>query len=262
MIKVIKIGGNVVDNPELLGKFVQDFASMKGPKVLVHGGGKLASQMQKEMGMTPVMIDGRRVTDQDTLKVVTMVYAGWCNKSIVAMLQSAGCNAVGLSGADGNLIRATRRAPVRSVSGDSVDYGFVGDVNPSDIDTGLLYSLMEQGITPVFCAITHDGEGSLLNTNADTVASSLAIGLSRKETVELTFCFEKDGVLLDKDDDSSVIAEITESDFIRMKEEGTIADGMIPKLTGSFNAIKSGVSRVIIKHARNLKYDLGTTLTL
>ena len=286
MIKVVKIGGNVVDNPELLKEFVKDFAAMPGKKILVHGGGVMASQMQKAMGMTPVMVEGRRVTDEQTLKVVTMVYAGWCNKHITALLQAEGCNAIGLTGADGNAIVAQKRPPVHVESlGKEVDYGFVGDVDAGSVNASFIYSLLERGIVPVFNAINHDGEGNLLNTNADTIASSVAIAManyryrsprevcSRCEEcthcsddgrltheTELIYCFEKDGVLYDKDDDRSVIGEITRSRFEEFKKEGIVADGMIPKLTNSFKAIDSGVARVVIKHARNLLNDTGTVL--
>lgn len=286
MIKVIKIGGNVVDNPVLLREFVKDFAAMPGMKILVHGGGVMASQMQKEMGMTPVMVEGRRVTDEEALKVVTMVYAGWCNKHITALLQAEGCNAIGLTGADGNAIRAEKRPPVHVDSlGKDVDYGYVGDVTADSVNAPFIYSLLEKGIVPVFNAINHDGAGTLLNTNADTIASSVAIAMSRHRyrspkdvcsrceectfcsddgrlthETELIYCFEKDGVLYDKDDDSSVIPEIDRERFARLKAEGRVADGMIPKLTNSFKAIDSGVARVIIKHARNLLKPIGTTL--
>ena len=305
MIKVVKIGGNVVDNPELLRGFVKDFAAMPGMKILVHGGGVMASQMQKAMGMTPLMVEGRRVTDEETLKVVTMVYAGWCNKNITALLQGEGCNAIGMSGADGNVIKAQKRPPVEvGMSRDAaealmdktsvtekeegkwaVDYGFVGDVNAESVNAGFIYSLLERGIVPVFNAINHDGNGYLLNTNADTIASSVAVAMagyryrSPKDVccrceecthcsddgrltheTELIYCFEKDGVLYDKDDDSSVIREIGRDLFTSLREEGRVADGMIPKLTNSFKAIDSGVARVIIKHARNLLNSKGTIL--
>ena len=286
MIKVVKIGGNVVDNPVLLREFVKDFAAMPGMKILIHGGGVMASQMQKEMGMVPKMIEGRRVTDEETLKVVTMVYAGWCNKNLTALLQAEGCNAIGLTGADGNAIKARRRPPVHVESlGTEVDYGFVGDVTADSVNAKFIYSLLQQGIVPVFNAINHDGEGNLLNTNADTIASSVAIAManykyrtprevcSRCEEctfcsddgrltheTELIYCFEKDGVLYDKDDDSSVIAEINKEKFAELKADGIVADGMIPKLSNSFKAIDNGVARVIIKHARNLRSSLGTTL--
>ena len=306
MIKVVKIGGNVVDNPELLREFVKDFAAMPGMKVLVHGGGVMASQMQKAMGMTPAMIEGRRVTDEDTLKVVTMVYAGWCNKNITALLQAEGCNAIGLCGADCNVIKAQKREPVSVKLSDEiaselsekvkieptdspdtklVDYGYVGDVKADSVNASFIYYLLEKGIVPVLCAINHDGEGNLLNTNADTIASSVAIAMSgykyrtRRDVccrceecthccddgrltheTELIYCFEKNGVLYDKDDDDSVIPEIDKAKFEELKAEGRVADGMIPKLSNSFKAIDAGVARVVIKHAKNLRNDIGTTL--
>lgn len=286
MIKVVKIGGNVVDNPDLLKEFVKDFAAMPGMKVLVHGGGVMASQMQKSMGMVPVMVEGRRVTDEETLKVVTMVYAGWCNKNITVLLQAEGCNAIGLTGADGNSIKASRRAPVYVESlGEKVDYGFVGDVTAESVNARFIYSLLERGVVPVFNAINHDGEGNLLNTNADTIASSVAQALAAYKyrsirdvccrceecthcsddgrlthETELIYCFEKNGVLYDKDDDDSIIAEIDRNRFEELKAEGRVADGMIPKLTNAFKAIENGVARVIIKHARNLRNNIGTTL--
>ena len=275
-----------MDNPELLREFVKDFAAMPGMKVLVHGGGVMASQMQKAMGMVPEMVEGRRVTDEETLKVVTMVYAGWCNKNITALLQAEGCNAIGLTGADGNVIKAKKRAPVHVESlGKDVDYGYVGDVNAESVNAKFIYSLLEKGMVPVFNAINHDGEGNLLNTNADTIASSVAIAMANYEyrtkrevccrceecthcsddgllthLVDLIYCFEKDGVLYDKDDDNSVIEEIDRDKFASLKAEGRVADGMIPKLTNSFKAIDSGVRKVIIKHARNLLNTKGTTL--
>lgn len=306
MIKVIKIGGNVVDNPALLKEFVKDFAAMPGMKILVHGGGVMASQMQKSMGMVPKMVEGRRVTDEETLKVVTMVYAGWCNKNITALLQAEGCNAIGLSGADGNAIKARKRPPVKVEISDEaakespaassmtpcdeagwqmVDYGYVGDVTADSVNAAFIYTLLERGIVPVFNAINHDGEGNLLNTNADTIASSVAIAMANykyrskrdvccrceecthcsddgrlSHETELVYCFEKDGVLYDKDDDSSVIPEIDREKFAQLKAEGRVADGMIPKLSNSFKAIDSGVARVIIKHACNLLDSKGTTL--
>ena len=286
MIRVVKIGGNVVDNPELLREFVRDFAAMPGMKILVHGGGVMASQMQKEMGLTPVMIEGRRVTDEAALKVVTMVYAGWCSKNITALLQAEGCNAIGLSGADGNAVKARKRPPVHIESlGKEIDYGYVGDVTGESVNAGFIYTLLERGIVPVFNAINHDGAGNLLNTNADTIASSVATAMANyryrsprevccrceecthcsddgrlTHETELIYCFEKDGVLYDKDDDSSVIGEITRGRFEELKKEGIVADGMIPKLANAFKAIDNGVARVVIKHARNLLNDKGTVL--
>jgi len=286
MIRVVKIGGNIVDNPELLRQFGKDFAALPGMKILVHGGGVMASHMQKSMGMLPLMVEGRRVTDEETLKIVTMVYAGWCSKNITAMLQAEGCNAIGLSGADGNAIKAARRPPVHVESlGKDIDYGYVGDVTEESVNAGFIYSLLERGIVPVFNAINHDGDGHLLNTNADTIASSIAIAMAKyryrsprevccrceecthcsddgrlTHETELIYCFEKDGVLYNKDDESSVIPEITKERFAELKAEGIIADGMIPKLSNSFNAIDCGVAKVVIKHARNLLNDKGTAL--
>lgn len=286
MMRIIKIGGNVVDNPELLRTFVKDFAAMPGMKILVHGGGVMASQMQKSMGMIPLMVEGRRVTDEEALKVVTMVYAGWCNKHITSLLQAEGCNAIGLCGADGNVIKARKRAPMYVESlGKEVDYGYVGDVNAESVNAGFIYSLLEKGIVPVFNAINHDGDGNLLNTNADTIASSVATAMANyryrsprevccrceecthcsddgrlTHETELIYCFEKAGVLYDKEDDDSVIPQIDKSKFASLKEDGRVADGMIPKLTNSFKAIDSGVARVVIKHARNLLNDIGTVL--
>lgn len=302
MIRVVKIGGNVVDNPDLLKDFVKDFAAMPGMKILVHGGGVMASHMMKDMGIKPVMVEGRRVTDEEALRIVTMVYAGWCSRHITALLQSEGCNTVGLSGADGNVICASKRPPVKvahesaEAAGVSthpsdeegfvmLDYGYVGDVVPESVNAPFLYSLLERGIIPVLCAINHDGKGNLLNTNADTIASSVAVAMARyryrsprevccrceecthcsddgrlTHETELIYCFEKDGVLYDKDDDWSVIPEIDRKAFEQLKAEGRVADGMIPKLCNSFKAIDSGVARVMIKHARNLSRSIGTTL--
>ena len=268
-IKVIKIGGNVVDNPLLLEQFIHDFSAIDGLKVLVHGGGVMASQMQKQLGQQPVMIEGRRVTDGDMLKVVTMVYAGWCSKHIVSLLQKNGCNAIGLCGADADLIRASKRPPVRKTDSDgsvtTIDYGYVGDVDPKKINAGFLHSLISAGITPVICAITHDGNGNLLNTNADTIASSVAVSLAGYRTgssaeVSLIYCFEKAGVLYDKDDDKSVIDMITPEYYSQLKQEGRVAAGMIPKLDNAFDALEHGVKEVVIKHAQNLLNSTGTTL--
>ena len=284
-IKVIKTGGGIVENPMLLEQFIKDFSAIDGPKILVHGGGVMASQLQRQLGQQPVMIDGRRVTDMDTLKVVTMVYAGWCSKSITALLQKNGCNAIGLSGADADLIRATKRPPVRKEGQTedetvTIDYGYVGDVDPRRINARFLCRLIDAGITPVICAITHDGNGSLLNTNADTIASSVAVSLASyiKEgipseslssgkpadlpEVSLIYCFEKDGVLYDRDDESSVIPEITPDRYSRLKQEGRVAAGMIPKLDNAFNALENGVRQVIIKNARNIGNSIGTVISL
>ena len=259
MINVIKIGGNVVDNPALLDQFVHDFAALEGPKVLVHGGGVMASQMQQAMGQQPVMIEGRRVTDEETLHTVTMVYAGWCGKHIAALLQAEGCNAISLSGCDADVIRAERRAP-RKVGDRMVDYGFVGDVDAASVRADFILRLLDGGITPVFNAINHDGQGHLLNTNADTIASSVAQALAKLAPTRLVYCFERAGVLYDKDDDTSVIPSISPDSYALLKADDRVADGMIPKLDNAFAAIAAGVESVVIKHAMNLSKEIGTTL--
>lgn len=258
-IKVVKVGGNVVDDEQALAAFCRSFAAMQGPKVLVHGGGAVASQIQTALGQTPVKIEGRRVTDADTLKVVTMVYSGWCNKHITALLQAEGCNAIGLSGCDASVIKAKRRAPRTLTDGVTVvDYGFVGDVTPQSVDSAALNGLLELGLTPVLCAINHDGQGQLLNTNADTVASSVASALG----AQLVCCFEMDGVLADRNDPASVISRISSDDFEKMKADGTVADGMIPKLENALKALREGASAVVIKNAARLLDDSGTTVVL
>lgn len=259
MITLVKIGGNVVDNPELLAQFCKDFAALEGPKLLVHGGGVMASQMQKQLGMEAVMIEGRRVTDEAALKIVTMVYAGWCNKNIVAQLQACGCNAIGLAGCDASVIKAQKRAPKTLSDGVTVvDYGYVGDVSAESVNAEFIHTLLDAGAVPVFSAINHDGQGKLLNTNADTIASSICVALKAK----LLYCFEKNGVLYDRNDDSSVIPVIDPESYKRLKAEGRIADGMIPKIDNSFSALRSGAAGVIIKHSSDLLKESGTTLCL
>lgn len=262
----------MVENEAMLQKFASDFASIEGAKVLVHGGGVMASEMQKRLGIQPRMVQGRRITDASTLEIVTMVYAGWCNKHIVSTLQACGCNAIGLCGADGNAIRAVKRPPVKIYDEEGnateTDFGYVGDIDVSGIDCSMIGELTESGLTPVFCAITHDGKGNLLNTNADTIASSIACALAassaerRGTGVELVYCFEKDGVLYEKDDPESVIPEITPSYYSDLKAEGRVADGMIPKLDNAFRALREGVSSVVIKNAANIGNEKGTRLSL
>ena len=254
-VKVFKIGGNVVDNPEALSRFISEFATIKSPKILIHGGGKEATRLSKRLDIPTQMIDGRRVTDRDTLDVVTMVYAGLINKRIVAALQAVGCNALGLTGADADCIRATKRPAA------PVDYGFVGDINPADINDLYIEYVLRQDIVPVFCAITHDGKGNLLNCNADSVASSVAIATSRIAPVELIYCFERNGVLRDVDDPGSVISIITPSIYEELRRDNIVADGMIPKIDNAFNAINRGVESVTIKHSDNILPDIGTTIT-
>ena len=253
-INVVKIGGNVIDNPEALKRFAHDFAALPSPKILIHGGGKLATRLGEQLNIPAQMIDGRRVTDAATLDIVTMVYAGLLNKRIVALLQSEGCNALGLSGADGDVVRAVRRNP------EPIDFGFVGDIDASKINTELIRTLLESGITPVFCAITHDGNGSLLNSNADSVASAVAVAASRIAPTSLLFCFEKAGVLRNVDDESSVIDEIRPDNYASLRAEGAINKGMIPKIDNAFAAIDAGVQSVIIKHSDALLQESGTTV--
>ncbi|MDE7393034.1 MAG: acetylglutamate kinase [Muribaculaceae bacterium] len=255
-VTIYKIGGNVVDNPEALDQFLNDFARIVGPKVLVHGGGKEATRLSKALGLETTMIDGRRVTDRETLDVVTMVYAGLINKRIVSALQARAVNAIGLTGADANVILATRRKP------NPVDYGFVGDIDPADIDTDLIESFLAQGITPVFCAINHDGEGSLLNCNADSVAASIAKAMARVTNSRLVYCFEKDGVLADVDDPKTLIPLITPENYETLREEGAVSAGMIPKIDNAFDAINQGVESVTIKNSVNLTKPIVTIIAL
>ncbi|WP_111682210.1 acetylglutamate kinase [Winogradskyella tangerina] len=237
-LKIIKIGGNIIDNQKALASFLKQFAQLDGPKVLVHGGGKLASKLAAQMNVPVKMHEGRRITDVKTLDIITMVYAGKINKSIVAQLQAHNCNAIGFSGADGNTITSEKR-PIKTV-----DFGFVGDIK--SVNTNILETLLKEQITPVFCAITHNSSGQLLNTNADTIASELAIGFAKSYETELYYCFEKNGVLQDVSDDDSVIELITSEAYQTLLSEGIIADGMLPKLTNCFHAIENQVSKVCI----------------
>lgn len=254
MIQVVKIGGNVIDDAAALERFLTKFAALEGPKMLIHGGGKLATRLSAQLGIETQMIDGRRVTDRATLDVVTMVYAGLVNKQIVARLGALGCKAIGLSGADANIIPAMRRAPK------PIDYGYVGDIVTERMNVPFLASLVEQGIVPVFCAITHDEQGSLLNSNADSVASAVAVAASKIQQTSLIFCLEKNGVLTDVDDDLSVIPTITRESFATLRADGTVNKGMLPKIEGAFRAIDGGVHCVVIKHADNLDNDLETRI--
>lgn len=251
-IQVIKIGGNVIDDPDQLKSFIDNFSKIEGFKILIHGGGKEATRLSEALGISTTMIDGRRVTDGATLEVVTMTYAGLINKRIVSMLQSAGCNAIGFSGADGNMMPAKMRCK------HPVDYGYVGDINPADVNIGLLNTLLEAGIVPVLCAICHDGAGQLLNCNADSVASAMAIAASAIGPVRLTYCFEKPGVLRDVDNDTSIIPIITEESFRQLLDEGIIAKGMIPKLRNALDAIKKGVDEVRICKASDILQKSGS----
>ena len=252
---IIKIGGNVIDDENQLSSFLNDFSSMSGNKILVHGGGKIATEIMKQLGIEPKMIDGRRITDADTLKMVQMVYGGLINKNIVAQLQSKHCNAIGLTGADANLILATKRA-VLSLSGEGgwdkyVDFGFVGDI--SKVNSEKLSTLLNSGFSPVIAPLTHDGKGQILNTNADTIASAISVAMAKTTEVNLIYCFEKPGVLKNVEDDNSVIEKINSSDYEKYKTEGIILKGMIPKLDNAFEAIKQGVKSVVICQAKDLQ---------
>jgi acetylglutamate kinase len=243
---IIKIGGNVIDNSENLYRFLKDFTALKGHKILVHGGGKVATQLAETLGIESKLVDGRRITDIETLRVVTMVYGGLISKNIVAQLQRYGSNAIGLTGADGNFIRASKR-PVKTI-----DYGFVGDLDDNSVNADGISKLMEAGFIPVFSALTHDGDGQLLNTNADTIASALAVGLSGLYETTLIYCFEKKGVLQDLNDEDSLIRDINPERYDELKAAQIIHSGMLPKLDNAFKAIGFGVQAVIIGHADDL----------
>ncbi len=242
---VIKIGGNIIDDKERLSLFLKEFAAIEEKKILVHGGGKLATRLAEDLGIQQKLLDGRRITDAETLKIVTMVYAGYINKNIIATLQSFDCNSIGLSGADGDSILAHKREHP------GLDYGFVGDVDAINAD--LIYTLLNKNISIVFAPITHDQKGQLLNTNADTIAQEIAKGMSNIFDVELVYAFEKNGVLLNADDDKSVISKINPEYYKELKEKQRIFAGMIPKLDNAFSALKNGVNKVLIGKAENLK---------
>jgi acetylglutamate kinase len=257
---IIKIGGNVIDNSENLYRFLKDFTALNGFKILVHGGGKVATQLSETLGVETKLVDGRRITDIETLRVVTMVYAGLINKNIVAQLQRFGNNGIGLTGADGDFIR-TKKRPVKTI-----DYGFVGDIDENSINPHNIGKLMDAGFTPVFCALTHDGEGQLLNTNADTIASALAVALAKLYDTTLIYCFEKKGVLKDINDESSLVKEINRHSYEELKAQQIIHSGMLPKMDNAFSAISCGVKEVIIGHSDDLgnlrkNQPFGTRLT-
>lgn len=254
-INVIKVGGNVVDNPAALDALVRDLACMKGPRILVHGGGKEATRLSARLDIPTTMIEGRRVTDAATIDVVTMVYAGLINKRIVAKLQAAGVNAIGMCGADGNMIPARRRSP------EPIDYGFVGDIDPLNINDSLISTLLNDGIMPVFCAICHDGKGNLLNCNADSVASAVAVAAARISPVDLTFCFEMPGVMADIDNPDSLITSITPDLYTSLKADGIVSKGMIPKIDNAFSAIAQGVTSVRICRSDSILGETGTIIT-
>jgi len=244
---VIKVGGNVIDNPALLQSFLQDLAAVEGPKVLIHGGGKIATRIGNQLGIESRYVNGRRITDAPTIDLVTMVYGGLVNKQLVAQLQSLRCNAIGLTGADAGIIPAVKR-PVKEI-----DYGFVGDITPGTLNIAPLKVMLDAGLTPVFAPLTHNGQGQMLNTNADTIAASLATGLSAYYQVRLIYCFEKKGVLQDAADDNSVIHLINREIYARLLEQKVLSDGILPKLENAFAAIESGVKEVLIGHAADVR---------
>lgn len=252
-LTIIKVGGKIVEEENTLKQLLERFSKIEGKKVLVHGGGRSATALATKLGIESKMVDGRRITDAETLKVVTMVYAGLVNKNIVANLQALGLNALGLTGADMNYMRSDKR-PVKTV-----DYGFVGDVK--EVNASLLADLISKDVVPVLAPLTHDKKGNLLNTNADTIAGEAAKALAQYFDVTLTYCFEKKGVLRDENDDDSVIAEINPQLFQEYVEKGIIQGGMIPKLENSFAAINAGVSKVVITKADELGNDSGTVIT-
>ena len=258
-LNIIKVGGAIVEKEDSLNLLLNDFSLMQGPKVLIHGGGRLATQMASQMGIETCMVEGRRVTDAETLRMVTMVYAGLINKQIVAQLQARHINAIGLIGADAGILLSHRRPPVKK-EGQEIDYGFVGDVD--HCDGSMFAALIGQGLTPVVAPLTHDGQGQLLNTNADTIVASVAKGLARHFDVTLTYCFEKTGVLRDADDEDSVISHITATEFAQLCQDGIVVGGMIPKIENALNACLSGVKRVVITRADQLgQASAGTVVT-
>ena len=252
-ITIVKVGGAVVEDETQLAQLLKDFSALEGKKVLVHGGGRKATKVAESLGIESKMVNGRRITDAEMLNVVTMVYGGLVNKNLVARLQANGVNALGLTGADMNVIRSHKR-PIK----DGVDFGFVGDVDTAD--GKMLSKLIENGITPVMAPLTHDGQGNILNTNADTIASETAKALAPYYDVTLIFSFEKKGVLRNPDDDDSMIPVITHEEFEKYKADGTISGGMLPKIENALSAIDAGVSRVIITLATAIDGNSGTII--
>ncbi len=258
-IVVIKIGGNIIDDEKALSDFLSDFSAIPFPKILIHGGGKIATQLSRELNIEPKMVDGRRITDEKTIDIVTMVYAGLINKKMVAKLQAKGCDAIGLTGADANIIEAHKRIHQH------IDFGFVGDVD--QVHAAFIHDLLLKKYTPVIAPITHDKKGNLLNTNADTMASQIAIELSKTKKVSFFYCFEKNGLLEDVENPESFIARIKLSDVNQLKEKQIITGGMIPKVDNIVDAIEKGVEKVILCHAKNVlsivseNAKFGTTFT-
>ncbi|MDA3616088.1 acetylglutamate kinase [Polluticaenibacter yanchengensis] len=268
---VIKIGGNIVDDKNALSDFLSTFATLAKSRedtalILVHGGGKIATKIGNQLGIESKYVDGRRITDDATIDLVTMVYGGLANKQIVAQLQANGCNALGLTGADANIMLANKRPVKSDANGNPLDYGWVGDVQQKGVNSEILYTLIQAGITPVLAPLTHDGKGHILNTNADTIAQETAKALSEKFEVHLIYSFEKPGVLLDAEDDSTVIDILQPAYYASLKAEQKIFAGMIPKLDNAFAALNNGVAKVIIGKAEKLPLLLsgesGTSIIL
>ncbi len=253
-LTVIKVGGGVLEDVASLAGFLDRFVALPGLKILVHGGGRVATKLSEQLNIKSKMVEGRRITDANTIDIVTMVYGGLINKKTVAALQARGCNAGGFTGADMNLIIADKR-PVKDI-----DYGFVGDVKK--VNNELMAVLLKSGITPVIAPLTHDGKGQLLNTNADTIASEISGAMSDLYEVSLIFCFEKPGVLSDPNDDNSVIPKLTSASYQSYKEQGIIHSGMIPKIDNSFEALQKGVKQVIITSASTLDIHSGTRISI
>jgi acetylglutamate kinase len=249
---VIKIGGNVIDDEKNLSAFLKNFAAIQGKKILIHGGGKIATKIGDTLGIESKYINGRRITDAETIDLVTMVYGGLVNKKVVAQLQSLQCNAIGVTGADANLIPATKRP----VTKEGIDFGFVGDIDNSQLTTHHWQVLLDAHLTPVIAPLTHDGNGQMLNTNADTVASSIAVALSKQYNVRLIYCFEKKGVLEDVNDENSAINLITKEIYGQLKDSNKLFDGILPKIDNAFAAINSGVAEVLIGHADDLLQNI------
>lgn len=244
-INVIKIGGNIIDDEIKLSEFIASISTLNEPFILIHGGGKLATDLAEKLNVPQQLIHGRRVTNAETLKIATMVYAGYINKTIVALLQKNNVNSFGLSGTDGNLIEAKKR------KNDRIDYGFVGDISKESINVSFLNSILNLGLTPVICAITHDKNGQLLNTNADTIANVIATSLAHLFEVKLIYCFEKKGVLLNSEDENSIIESLNFKTFQDLKNKGIINKGMIPKIDNCFQALANGVKEIGIINAQN-----------
>lgn len=252
-LTIVKVGGKIVETPETLDRLLHDFSTLKGNKILVHGGGRTATQIANQLNIETHMVEGRRITDEAMLQVVTMVYGGLVNKNLVAKLQSCGVNALGLTGADMNVIHSHKR-PLKN----GIDYGFVGDVD--QVNSSQLEQLLNMGITPILAPLTHDGEGHMLNTNADTITAETAKALANDFDVTLVYCFEHAGVLTDPDDESSVIPSINHSSFEQLKANGTVSGGMLPKIENSLAAVSAGVSRVIITRADKISTLEGTII--